>query len=181
MTLSDGEKLIIIMLCDIHKALNLKGAVDADFVSSSIANGHLKELKWETQGISRSPQDKAGPAAEVGDILDMWSAIERGYKRLTAEEKRQVEAEAGPLGRGVRFSGFDDDRESEHREAAYLLIEKMGKFERFQGRNLSSHMPSLDGYRRMMRVFASMRPPVGDARLDVRQIIDLANAEKHPG
>src|ERR1700752_5189007 len=102
MNLSDGEKLIIVMLCDIYKALNLKGVVDPDFVSSSIVGGNFKELKWGMQGIFHDHEDRERAATEVGEILDMWSAIERGYKRLTAEEKRQVEAEAGPLGRGVR-------------------------------------------------------------------------------
>ena len=178
MNLSDGEKLILVMLCDIHKALNVKGAVDPDFVSSAISSGNIKELAWEMQGILG---EKDKPAAEGDQILDMWSTVERAYKRLTAEEKQQVEAEAGPLGRGVRFSGFDGDAESEYREIAHFLIEKTGKFERFQGRNLNSHMPSLDGYRRMLCVFSPMRPPVGDARLGVRQIIDLANAEKYSG
>jgi uncharacterized protein YfbU (UPF0304 family) len=143
--------------------------------------GISRNSSGRCRGFLAAAKTRPGRPPRLADILDMSSAIERGYKRLTAEEKRQVEAEAGPLGRGVCFSGFDGDSESEHREAAYLFIEKMGRFERFQGRNLSSHMPSLDGYRRMMRVFAPMRPPVGEARLDVRQIIDLANAEKHPG
>jgi Uncharacterized conserved protein len=181
MSLSDGEKLITVMLCDIYKALNLKGVVDPDFISSSILAGQFKELEWELQGIFRDPQNKDAPVIEVGEILEMWSAIERGYKRLTAEEKERVEAEAGPLGRGVRFSGFDGDTESEYHKIAYFLIETTGRFERFQGRKLESHMPTLDGYRRMLRVFAPMRPAGGDARLGVGQIIDLANAEKHPG
>ena len=181
MKLSDGEKLIIVMLCDIYKALNVKGAVDPDFVMDAISGGHLKELRWEMQGVLRDHEDNERPAIEVGEILDMWSAIERGYKRLTVEEKLQVEAEAGPLGRGVRFSGFDGNTENEHREIAHFFIEKMGRFERFQGRNLNAHMPALEGYRRMLRRFAPMRPSVGDAHLGVRQIIELANAEKYPG
>lgn len=86
-----------------------------------------------------------GPAGEVSQILEMWSAIERGYKRLSADEKDQVEAEAGPLGRGVRFSGFDDETEHEYRDAARHLIKDLNSFDRFQRRNLSAHMPTLHG------------------------------------
>lgn len=179
MKLTDGEKLIVVMLCDVYKALNLKGSVDPDFVSSSVLSGNFQELKWELDGIFRDHEERNKAVTEVGEILDMWSAIERAYKRLTVEEKREVEAGAGPLGRGVRFSGFDDNTENEHREIAHFFIEKMGRFERFQGRALNAHMPSLEGYRRMLRVFAPMRPPVGDARLGVQQIIALANAEKY--
>jgi len=115
----------------------------------------------------------------VSEILDMWSAIEKGYKHLSVEEKREVEAGAGPLGRGVRFSGFDDDAEGEYRETAHTLIETMDRFERFQGRNLKAHMPALEGYRRMLRLFGPMRPMAGHSRLGAQQIIALANAEKY--
>ena len=76
MSLSDGEKLITVMLCDIYKALNLKGVVDPDFISSSILAGQFKELEWELQGIFRDPQNKDAPVIEIGEILEMWSAIE---------------------------------------------------------------------------------------------------------
>jgi uncharacterized protein YfbU (UPF0304 family) len=177
MKLSEGEKLILVMLCDIYKALNLKGEIDLDALRSSIRGG--KELDPEANGTSHNGHDREKVAAEVGEILAMWSAIEKGYKHLSVEEKREVEAGAGPLGRGVRFSGFDDDAEGEYRETANVLIETMGQFERFQGRNLSAHMPALEGYRRMLRLFGPMRPMAGDSRLGTQQIIALANAEKY--
>jgi uncharacterized protein len=175
MKLSEGERLILVMLCDIHKALNLKGTIDPDLVSTLIRGG--RELAPETNGAAEDGEHVV--ATEVGAILQMWSTIERGYKHLSVEEKREVEAGAGPLGRGVRFSGFDAAAEGRYREAAHRLIEESGGFERFQGRNLTAHMPSLDGYRRMLRIFAPMCPPGGDRRLTVQQIITLANAEKY--
>lgn len=179
MQLTDGEKLIVLMLCDVHKALNLNGVIDPDFVRSALVSGNLRQLKWQMDGLLHCQQDGDGTAQEVGDILSMWSAIERGYKRLSAAEKQEVEAGAGPLGRGVRFSGFDGGTEREHRDVAHFFIETTGRFERFQGRNLDAHMPTLDGYRRMLHVFAPMRPSSGEPSLGARQIIDLANAEKY--
>ena len=181
MTLSDGEKLILAMLCDIHKALQIKGDVDVDSIRSSIDTGNAVTDIGNAVANTGKRQPGNEPSKEVGQILEMWSAIERGYKRLSLEEKEQVEAEAGPLGRGVRFSGFDDETECNHRDAAHALIEELGRFERFQGRNLTAHMPMLDGYRRMLRLFASIGPVSAETRLDVRQIISLANAEKYPG
>jgi hypothetical protein len=174
MKLSEGERLILVMLCDIHKALNLKGTIDPDVVSAMIRGG--RDLAPETNGAAENGEPVA---TEVGAILQMWSTIERGYKRLSVEEKREVEAGAGPLGRGVRFSGFDAAAEGRYCEAAHHLIEEAGGFERFQGRNLTAHMPSLDGYRRMLRIFAPMCPPGADIRLSAQQIITLANAEKY--
>lgn len=178
MNLSDGEKLIIMMLCDIYKTLNVKGDVDPELVRASIAS---ESRNWLVDKIANDDGGSNRLAEEVSQILEMWSAIERGYKRLSADEKDQVEAEAGPLGRGVRFSGFDDDTEHEYRDVARHLIEDLNRFDRFQGRNLSAHMPTLDGYRRMLRLFAAMGPVSADVKLAVRQIISLANAEKHQG
>src|SRR5688500_17872043 len=112
MNLTDGERLINMMLCDIYKTLNVKGVVDPELVRSSIFS---ECRKWLVDKIANDDGSSNRLDEEVSQILEMWSAIERGCKRLPANEKDQVEAEAGPLGRGVRFSGFDDDAEHEYR------------------------------------------------------------------
>lgn len=178
MNLSDGEKLILSMLCDLQQALKVRGSVDIELVRTFISDGQQYKPSLARSGTT---DRSSARAQEVGQILEMWSAVERGYKRLSLEEKEQVEAEAGPLGRGVRFSGFDDETEADHRDVARALIEESGRFDRFHGRKLSTDMPTLDGYRRMLALFGSMGPISADARLNVRQIIALANAEKHPG
>ena len=181
MNLSEGERLILAMLCDIHKALNLKGAIDPDTLKPLILEAGSNSVARGVSGAAGNHRDRTAVATEVSEILDMWSAIERGYKHLSVDEKRTVEAEAGPLGRGVRFSGFDAESEIEYRDIAHVLIVEAGQFERFQGRNLDAHMPALAGYRRMLRLYGPMRSVTGDRRLDVRQIIALANAEKYAG
>ena len=181
MNLSEGERLILVMLCDIYKALEIKGAVDLDTLKPLILEAGSTGAARGVNGAAGSHRDRTAVATEVSEILDMWSAIERGYKHLSVEEKRTVEAEAGPLGRGVRFSGFDTESEIEYRDIAHVLIEETGQFERFQGRNLDAHMPALAGYRRMLRLYGPMRSTSGDRRLDVQQIIALANAEKYAG
>ena len=178
MNLTDGEKLILVMLCDIQKSLNVKGSLDIEALRSSLL-AELKDFAPGSNGAQGATPDRESIAREVSEILDMWSVIERGYKRLTVDEKREVEAGAGPLGRGVRFSGFDGDTEGEYRALAHFLIEEAGQFERFQGRNLEAHMPALAGYRRMLRLYGPMRPAGSDPRLGVYQIIALANAEKY--
>ena len=175
MKLSDGEKLILMMLCDLHKSLGVKSSVDPDLITAAIRDGKDIDLKVG------AAQDKESLGREVAEILEMWSTIERGYKKLTVEQKREVEAGAGPLGRGVRFSGFCHDTETGFRETARFLIEDTDRFERFQGRNLDANMPCLEGYRRMLRSYEPMRAPDGSTRLTVWQIITLANAEKYAG
>lgn len=172
LNLSEGERLILQLLCDLYQQMNLKCPVDPALFGPALRDG---------KDAAPARPSREDVAVEVGAILDMWSAIERGYKHLSVDEKREVEAGAGPLGRGVRFSGFCADAENPYCAAARALIEEAERFERFQGRNVVAHMPTLDGYRRMLRMFASMQRSMTGNRLDVRQIIDLANAEKYPG
>jgi uncharacterized protein len=179
MNLSEGERLILVMLCDIHKALNLKGTIDPDTLKPLILDAGKNGAA--VNGGASDHLDRTAVTTEVSEILDMWSAIERGYKHLSVDEKREVEIGAGPLGRGVRFSGFDAESEIAYRNAAHVLVEEAGQFERFQGRTLDAHMPALAGYRRMLRLYGPMRSVTGDRRLDVQQIIALANAEKYAG
>ena len=75
MNLSDGEKLIITMLCDIYKSLNVKGDVDPELVRSSILS---ESRKWRADKIANDDGSSNRLAVEVSQILEMWSAIERG-------------------------------------------------------------------------------------------------------
>jgi hypothetical protein len=45
MKLSDGEKLILMVLADMYKHLEIKGEFDPDFISATISGGHLWGLR----------------------------------------------------------------------------------------------------------------------------------------
>ena len=51
MKLSDGEKLILVMLADIYKHLRIKGAVDPDLVHDAMYGGHAWGLRMEYPDI----------------------------------------------------------------------------------------------------------------------------------
>jgi uncharacterized protein len=48
MKLSDGEKLILLMLADMYKGMKIKGDFDPDFISSTIHNNHLWGFDWHS-------------------------------------------------------------------------------------------------------------------------------------
>src|SRR5262245_12776432 len=79
--LSEGERLIVLLLCDLYKSLNLKCPIDPALFGPALGGTEAAPRRQSNQEV----------AAEVGAILDMWSAIERGYKRLSIDEKREVE------------------------------------------------------------------------------------------
>ena len=181
MKLTDPEKLMLIMLTEIHEHLKITNGVDAKFVQSAIYRDNTWGLSWKFPGIFQGGGAPDPPTVgEVVDILDMWSAIETSYQRLSAEDQERIKVEAHPYGDG-RFDGFDGNNETEHLGIARFLIDDLGRFTNFKGRELNSHLPlSLEGYRRMLAVFLPLRPSLGPDDLTAGQIIQLLRERLHP-
>ncbi|MEW5704425.1 MAG: YfbU family protein [Pseudomonadota bacterium] len=175
--ISDGEKLILSMLRDLYRHLEVKGGeIDPDFVLSALVGGHYWGLAWEHGGLFHGHEDREQAVSEVVNILDMWSFLESGYARLTDDDKARIASELESLGKDVRFPGFDGNNESEHYSISRFLIDDMDRFSSFKGRDLNSHHPVLDGYRRMLLVFEPKRRTLTGGELDVSQIIAVLHA-----
>lgn len=178
--LSDGEKLITIMLSELFKQLKLKGDIDPGFLEEVIYGGHYWALGWAYSGLFHGHEDSAAVVSEVLDFLDMWTFLERGFNALSKKDKEQVAAEAQPFGKHVRFTGFDGNGESEYNGIARIFINQLGRFTDFKGRELNSHMPSLETYRRMLSVFEPLRKNLIGRDLNVGEIIQILQAKLHP-
>jgi uncharacterized protein len=178
--LSDGEKLILLMLRDLYKHLKARGEIDPEFVSEAIAGGHYWGLRWRYSGILHDHEDSETVVSEVVDVLDMWSFLESSYGKLSQKDKAQIEAEAGPLGKSVRFPGFDGNNETEHLGIARFLIDDLERFSSFKGRDLNSHLQSIEAYRCMLRVFGPMRENLVGRGLSASEIIAILSERRPP-
>jgi uncharacterized protein YfbU (UPF0304 family) len=176
MKLSDGEKLILLMLCDMYKALKVKGEFNPDFIANTIYHDQLWGFQWELSGIpferSETPQD----VKETTDYLDMWRFIESGYDALSKNEKGQLEKDVGPRGKNVKFPGFDGNHEPHFHIARYMIDDMRNRFESFKGRDLNSHSPSIDSYQRMYKVFEPMRANLAGRELSLAELTAILNA-----
>ncbi len=56
---------------------------------------------------------------------------------------------------------------------ARFLVEKMGRFECFKGRDFDSHDPVVNHYRVMSAAFESMRARLSGRELSVGELIEL--------
>ena len=177
--INDGDRLIVMMLRDIYKSIKVKGEIDPDFVSSALCGGHYWGLQWKYSGLFHRHEDSPAALTEIVDTLDMWDFLEEGYESLSAPEKERLKKEAGPYGSHVRFIGFDGNQETERCGIARFLIDELERFSRFKGRELNSHMPTIDHYNRMFRVFKEIRPALVGRRLTVEELIKVLQAA-HP-
>ncbi len=183
MKLTDAEKLILLMLSEIHERLEIESDLNPKFVRQAINTGNTWGLSWRHSDILSGDVQTPAEVVEVIDTLDMWDSIEASYAQLPPAEKDRIETEAGPFGTDIEFRGFDGNNEFEQMSIARFLVEDLGRFERFNGRELNSHTVSLESYRRMLAVFLPLRPSLGQRRkpyLTADEIIEILRSQIHP-
>ncbi len=178
--LGNGEKLIVMMLCQLFNHLKVKSEIDPAFVEEVIYGGHYWALDWKYPGLFARYEDVDTVVSEVVDILDMWRFLERGFGALSETDTDRVATEAEPFGKHVVFTGFDGNGEAEYIGVARFLIEKLDRFTEFEGRELNSHMPTLDAYRRMLSVFEPIRKNLIGRDLNAAEVIKILQAWLHP-
>lgn len=159
MRMTDSEKLILLMLSEIHQELNIKNGLDSELIGSAIRDDNAWAIQFKYGGVLPfDPEYELPPVvSEVIDILDMWSFIERGYKNLTDKEKQAIAAALPLFGKNPQFNGFDGNNETEYMSAAGFLINDLKRFGEFSGRELNSHSPSISKHRTRLEAFKQIR------------------------
>ena len=178
--LSDGDKLILIMLCQLFQQLKLKSEIEPEFVEAAIHGGHLWGFEWKYSGIFHGHEDSRAIVTEVVNVLDMWSFLESGFAKLSKKDKERVAAEADPFSKDVTFPGFGGNDEAEYLGVARFLINKLDRFTNFKGRDLDPHMPTVPAYRRMLTIFEPIRKGIMGRWLNATEMIEILNAMAHP-
>jgi uncharacterized protein YfbU (UPF0304 family) len=177
--LSDGEKLITMMLAGLIKATGAEVETNVDLVEKVIVGGHYWALDWEMPGIFHSHRDKRSRVSFVVDVLDMWDFLEEAYEKLSDEDKERLAVVAEPFGKYVKFAGFDGNNETEHMGIAMFLIRDLNRFTRFKDYNMNSHAPTVERYGKMYRAFEPIRKTlVFGKAMSVEQMATVLNARK---
>ena len=184
-TFRPGERVIITMLADLYKHLGVDGEVNAELLMKVLLDGHLWALNWQAtelpSALFHGHEDTKEDVAFVVDVLDMWDFIETAHRDLSDSDKARIAADVnGPIGKSVRFRGFDanDDREVVLLSIGRFLVEDLKRFaSTFKGRDFNSHFPMAQTYRKMLRVFEPIRKTIlGTAPLNTEQLIKILNA-----
>lgn len=180
MKLSDGEKLIILMLSDLHEKLDINGEIEPYFLKSAIFNDHLWGIRWKYSGIPFEDSEDPTIVKEVADILDMWSFIERGYSKLNEKDKETLSNNVEFFGKNPKFEGFDGNNESEYMSTAMFLVNDLDRFTEFKGRSFNCHHHSIGMHKRMLEKFMPIRKQLSHEPLTVDQLTEILRAKAHP-
>lgn len=179
MKLTNGERLITLMLCELYDKLDVVGEVDPDFLRTAIYTENEWSLAWKYPGIPFKSEDEPPELREVLDILEMWSFIETSYAELGQDEKNLLLTRTQPFTTAPRFPGFDGNNEAEYISISSILIDQLDRFQDFSGRDLNAHMPTLGTYRRMLAKFREVREGNWDL-LDVDELESVLAERVHP-
>jgi uncharacterized protein YfbU (UPF0304 family) len=180
MEFSNEQKLIITLLTDIHAKLDIKNSVDPLFVQRMVNDDQAWALGWAYPGIYENVETPQNVRL-VADILEMWEVLEREFSALSVEQKQRLEELAPVFGGDVTFHGFDGNSEYRERSIARILVNDLGRWTRFEGRDLNSHMPSIEGYQRMLQAFENLPEQAKYERsLSVEEIASVVNERTHP-
>lgn len=172
-SISSGEKLTIMMLADLLEGTGVRTEIETDFLKEVITGGHYWALEWEMMHIFHGAAHTRKDVKFVVDVLDMWEFIEESAEELNPRETDGLVELVGPIGKRLEFIGFDGNNETDYRTIALFLIENMGRFERYKGRNLNSHSPKAEQYEKMLGVFKSIRPNLINRLLTVEEISEI--------
>jgi uncharacterized protein len=180
MKITDGEKLILLMLSELYEQLKVDGEIDPKFIKAAIFSNNLWALPWKYSGVPFEDQEDPKIVQEVLDILEMWSFIEHSYDELNDEKKRLLEKDAEPFGKNPKFPGFDGNNESEYMGTASFIVNELNRFEEFKGRSFNSHFPSIDGHRRMLFKFKEVRNDLDFGPMSEEDLAKILKERVHP-
>ena len=170
MKMTDGERLIIVMLAEVMEALKLNREIDPKLVKSLACNNDGWAIAEKYSGIFDCDAPSKELVDETRDILWMWDIIEYQIEQLTGDD-----AEEAKGFRWNKFNGFDGNRDP-HIGIARTFIQKLGSFPTFKDRDLNSHSPlSLTRYQDMSVKFDHYLNNGGVTPLTMDMLRDLCN------
>jgi uncharacterized protein len=181
MTLTDGERLILLMLADLQINTPSQYDIEPDFIKSAILDGQEWAILWRYPGLPHSEPVNAPPELEeVLDILEMWDVIERTCDRNRKNWHASDDSGNNEQPNVSRFPGFDGNHEVRHWQIADYLISKLDRFERFKGRYLGGAVHRLKGYQRMLAVYRTTRLSLMDGILTDVQLEAIMSVMNEP-
>lgn len=169
MKLTDGEKLIAMMLADIMEARGIKGDVDPSFIKTAIAGDDLWALRWKYDSLFHNEGPNDATVDETAEIMTMCRVVENSIAELDPAERDTIPARQQRV-----FIGFDGNEEP-HFGVATMLIKELDRFTEWADRPLNAHSRTIDKYRRMKAVYDRLDIP-HDGAFDLADIRGILGA-----
>ena len=179
MKLSNGERLIIAMLCDLYRSGNVKGEINSEFVASSILGRHEWGLKWKYPNLFEGDDEAPAVVRETCDILEMYQVLTPSFEALSELDQARLRKAVTPFDDYVRYRGFDHDHDP-HAWIVKYLVEQLGRYTEVANPGLNSaSFATLAHYRTMLSRFEQIDvAALPHHQLSPGQMIGILKAKK---
>ncbi len=145
MKITDGERLIALMLCDISDTLKVEGELKPKFIREMLCGNDEWAIKDKYHGLfhGEGPSDEI--VQETREILNAWRDITFSVKALSDTDRGAV----GGGGDRYKFPGFDGN-EPGHYGVASVLLNQLELFDELSGEPLNSHSNNIQTHRNLV-------------------------------
>jgi hypothetical protein len=133
------------MLCDISKALKVKGELDPNFIGNMVAGNDLWAIKYKYHGAFHDETTSEKLVEETNKILNAWRDITFSVKALADKDRDALEGGAD----SYKFPGFDGN-EPGHYGVASILLNQLGLFRELADEPLNSHSNNIQMHRNLV-------------------------------
>lgn len=157
MIVSDAEKLILLMLSDLHELHGID-KINTKLLRSALSTNNSWALNWEIPDLGSDLTDTPEEVITVVNFMYMWGALEDTWHAFPENIKENIMSNV-QIGKTVKFPGFHSSEEFELYTIAKLFVDDMGKFQRYKGRDLNSHVPMRALYEKMYSTFVKHVEP----------------------
>jgi uncharacterized protein YfbU (UPF0304 family) len=182
MKLSAGEKLILLMLCEISERIDGERGFDTNFIKETIYSDQLWAFDWGFTGIPYERDELPADVRETIDILEMFSVVMHQFdQRYSPSDQQEVKAALGTKARLLKqFPGFDGDHDAHYRIARHL-VERLQRFTHVRGATRNSRRSSsLPNYRGMLKIYLPLREELRQRTISKAELIELFSARSAP-
>lgn len=170
MKLTDGERLIALMLAEIMDKVGANSEIDPNLLKQFLWNKDDWAIGRKYHWLFGESGDSESDVKETTNILWMWGIIESRIAELEGDE-----ADAAKDWQTKSFRGFDANH-NDHHGIAHTIINDLGEFDSFKDRNLDSHSQAdLPRYRIMLAMFEEMLSKNDGNQLSFEQLEQLCN------
>lgn len=86
MKYSQPEKLQIMMLCEIYRALDIKDSFDPNLIEDAVTSDNYWALEWEYPSLESEDETPEDVKLFV-DTYDMYDILKYTYERFSEDDK----------------------------------------------------------------------------------------------
>jgi uncharacterized protein len=148
MKLSDGERLLVVMLAEVMEAMSLNRELDPSLIKMLAINHDDWAIAHKYQGIFDSEAPPEGVVRETHEILWMWQVLEDSIANLEG-----ADAEEAAGWHYHKFIGFDGNHDR-HFGVTHTLVKDLDLYSDFKDRGFNSHsQATLPRYREILAKF----------------------------